>query len=140
MLMPLFWSICFLQFPVWKYHSERSHNLKLSILKKKLLRYCNPAGPPLGNEHNEPMEYAQFKLKQVQVVARHGDRASVIKNFANMMHFNCDITSQNFQHARKLEMLKKMARFLKTVHVKGRDELLTDFMLTGRKICRPGRL
>ena len=114
--------------------------MKVSTLKKKLLRYCNPAGPPLGNEHSEPMEYAQFKLKQVQVVARHGDRSSVATNFANMVNFNCDLSSQNFQHARKLEMLQKMERFLKVVHVKGREEIVRDFMLTGTKICRPGRL
>ena len=139
MFTQLFWSIYFLQFPVWKYHSENSYKRKLSVLKKRLLHYCNPVGLPLGNEHNEPMEYAQFKLKQVQVVARHGDRSSIVNDFPSLMHFNCELSSQNFQHAKKLAMLKKVERFLKTVYVNGHDEVVADFKLTGRKICRPGR-
>ena len=73
-------------------------------------------------------------------MARHGDRSSVATNFANMMHFNCDISSPNIQHARKLEMLRKMERFLKVVHLKEKEDIVGDFMLTGHKICRPGRL
>ena len=125
---------------VWKYHSESSYKHKLSVLKKRLLHYCNPVGPPLGNEHNEPMEYAQFKLKQVQVVGRHGDRSSVVNDFPGLMHFNCELSSRNFQHAKKLAMLKEMERFLKTVYVNGRDEVVADFKLAGRKICMPGQL
>ena len=140
MLMELFWTIYFLQLPVWKYHSESSHKHKLSLLKKRLLHFCNPAGLPLGNEHNEPMEYAQFKLKQVQLVVRHGDRSPLVKKFPNMMHFNCELSSQNFQHAQKLEKLKKMERFLRTVYVQGPDEEVTSFKLTERRICWPGRL
>lgn len=135
----LFWSTYFAHFPVLRYHSEREYNLKLSELKKKLLHYCNPAGPPLGNEHNEPVEYAQFKLKQVQVVARHGDRSSVVEKFPNLMDFNCEIKSRNSQHAQKLAMLRKTEKYLKLVVTNGRDEMVRNFLLTERKICRPGR-
>ena len=139
MLTQFFWFVCFLQFSVWKYRSENSHKLRLAGLKKRLLHYCNPVGQPLGNEHNEPMEYAQFKLKQVQIVARHGDRSSVVKNFPSMMHFNCELSSQNFQHAKKLAKLKKMERFLKIVYTQGQDDSVTNFKLTGKKICDPGK-
>ena len=125
---------------MWKYHSEHRHNAQLSVLRKSLLHYCNPPGLPLGNEHNEPLEYAQFKLKQVQVVVRHGDRSSVAENFAKMVEFNCDLNSQNSEHAQKLEMLKKVKKFLRIVHVQalGLQEMQTNFMLNKGKVCRPG--
>ncbi|XP_028393766.1 2-phosphoxylose phosphatase 1-like [Dendronephthya gigantea] len=130
----------FVSSAVWKYHSEKSYTSKLSLIRKRLLRYCNPPGPPLGNEHNEPMEYAQFTLKQVQVVTRHGDRSSIVENFPNMMHFNCELRSPNLQHDQKLQMLKKMSKFLRIVEVKEQEKVDSDFLLNERKICKTGQL
>lgn len=115
----------------------------ISSLRKRLIRYCNPPGPVLGNELHEPMEYAQFKLRQVQVVVRHGDRSSVATKFptASSNYFNCELKSRNPRDSAKIKQLKNMAKIFKKTRMRSDGKHITeDFSLHEAVVCKSGQL
>ena len=115
----------------------------MSKLGKRLIYYCNPPGPVLGNEMQEPMEYAQFELKQVQVVVRHGDCSSIASKFpfSNFPDFNCELKTQNGRDLQKIKHLRDMEKRFQKVRMRSNHkQVKEDFWLDETEQCKHGQL
>lgn len=130
-------------FLIYKYQSSRQSKVTISNLRKRLLYYCNPPGPVLGNENDVPIEYSHFKLKQVQVVVRHGDRSSVASKFptSNSPDFNCELKTKNDRDLQKIKHLKDMEKFFHKIRIRpGGKPVTEDFWLDEKVTCKSGQL
>lgn len=109
-------------------------------------KYCNYP-PQTGNDEgflNLPGVFADnpFKLKMVQVLIRHGDRAPVLLYLPNADKklYNCSVGSNNLVIAHLFSELKEMVKYLKIRKLSSEvseHSFLPDLQV---KACRAGQL